>query len=481
MADVFLSYANEDRERVRGLVAVLEARGLSVWWDRRIPAGQSFREVIEQALRDARCVVVVWSSESVASKWVREEADEGLQRDIMVPLLLDKVLPPIGFRSIQAADLTAWKGEPDDAALHGLLADIRAKLQHGGQVETANPPAAHRVVTRDLPAAPQGIGRGLKLAGGGLAAVLAAWGLFQFVPRQSAGPERPAATANPPDAAPASAPTAKGEAASRATPLPELVKAEPPPSGYYLMPAIGEQPETSVRLVKLSDKRNQITDDADWWVANALQPLTYEVPNPFRQRTGNLPDFVPPVFNGLRVVTVQRGDPIMAIYGADYSEGRYLLAIDAASGKPLFAFDFSLYEWPTEFQRQEQEFVKMALRWALVDGKTLYVAHAHSTYAKSSNGFNAYLTAIDIASGRVLWRSQPLVSNAGNFVLHGDALISGYGFTQEKDYLYVINRADGRVVQQLPVRSGPDYLVAKGFDRLYVRTYDTDYVFELRR
>ncbi|MCZ6871640.1 MAG: TIR domain-containing protein [Gammaproteobacteria bacterium] len=33
MADIFLSYASEDRERVRPLVAALETGGFSVWWD----------------------------------------------------------------------------------------------------------------------------------------------------------------------------------------------------------------------------------------------------------------------------------------------------------------------------------------------------------------------------------------------------------------------------------------------------------------
>jgi hypothetical protein len=43
--------------------------------------------------------------------------------------------------------------------------------------------------------------------------------------------------------------------------------------------------------------------------------------------------------------------------------------------------------------------------------------------------------AIDIPSNRILWRSQPLVNNAGNFVIKDDAIIAGYTFSGEKDCL----------------------------------------------
>jgi len=42
MADIFISYASEDRQRAGALAETLGARGWSVWWDREIPLGQSF-------------------------------------------------------------------------------------------------------------------------------------------------------------------------------------------------------------------------------------------------------------------------------------------------------------------------------------------------------------------------------------------------------------------------------------------------------
>src|SRR4051812_49944572 len=102
--DIFFSYAREDQAQVASLVTALEARGWSVFWDRRIPAGKTWRTHIGRALDEARCVVVAWSAHSVESEWVIEEADEGKKRGILVPVFLDAVSPPWGFRGIQAAD-----------------------------------------------------------------------------------------------------------------------------------------------------------------------------------------------------------------------------------------------------------------------------------------------------------------------------------------------------------------------------------------
>lgn len=110
MNDIFISYAREDLERARRLAAALVAQGWSVFWDQTIPPGKTWHEVIGTALQEARCVIVVWSEMSIQKDWVREEAEEGKSRKILVPVLFDKVRPPMGFRSVQAASLVDWDG-----------------------------------------------------------------------------------------------------------------------------------------------------------------------------------------------------------------------------------------------------------------------------------------------------------------------------------------------------------------------------------
>jgi TolB-like protein len=123
MADIFLSYASEDRERARSLVGELERQGWSVWWDRSMHAGPRFDDEIEKALDAARCVVVLWSAHAIRSDWVRNEANEGLKRGILVPAALDASTPPLAFRHNQTAQLHRWPASPGDLDI--LLRGIR--------------------------------------------------------------------------------------------------------------------------------------------------------------------------------------------------------------------------------------------------------------------------------------------------------------------------------------------------------------------
>src|SRR5262245_471387 len=126
MTDIFLSYASADRERIRPLVSVLEQQGWSVWWDRKIPPGKTYDQVIEQALEGARCIVVVWSQTSVQSEWVKVEADEGMNRNALVPVLIEEAKIPLAFRRIQAARLIDWKGDSSHPELTMLFESIKA-------------------------------------------------------------------------------------------------------------------------------------------------------------------------------------------------------------------------------------------------------------------------------------------------------------------------------------------------------------------
>ena len=111
MADIFISYAAEDRSKIEPLVEAIKNNDWSVWWDREIPVAKAWHQVIEEELDKANCIIVVWSKASVVSDWVHAEAEEALKKRIMVPVIFEKVQIPIHFRSIQAANLFQWDGD----------------------------------------------------------------------------------------------------------------------------------------------------------------------------------------------------------------------------------------------------------------------------------------------------------------------------------------------------------------------------------
>jgi TIR domain len=134
MSDIFISYNSSDRLKAQALGSRLEEEGWSVWWDRKIPPGQSFSQVLEEALNSAKCVVVLWSKTSVASDWVQNEAAEGKRRGILVPAFIEDTAPPFEFRRIQAANLVDWDKETSGNELPQFLEAVRNILNGEGSV-----------------------------------------------------------------------------------------------------------------------------------------------------------------------------------------------------------------------------------------------------------------------------------------------------------------------------------------------------------
>ena len=152
MADLFLSYAREDRDCAEALARALNRLGWSVWWDRRIQPGESYSDVIERELTAARCVIVLWSHNSLASQWVQSEAADAAERQALVPVRIENVRPPLEFRRLQTADLFNWQsgfGGPEFAAcLESIDRLVRST------VVTAQPRKPTEPGTRMLPAQP---------------------------------------------------------------------------------------------------------------------------------------------------------------------------------------------------------------------------------------------------------------------------------------------------------------------------------------
>ena len=101
--------------------------------------GPGFRA--QAALDEARCVVVLWSRESVESDWVHNEARNGLMRKILIPALLDEVRLPLEFEHVQTAKLVGWTGALPHAGFEELARGVEGIL---GTPAAAQPPEPRR-------------------------------------------------------------------------------------------------------------------------------------------------------------------------------------------------------------------------------------------------------------------------------------------------------------------------------------------------
>lgn len=128
VADIFISYSNQDRERVEPLAEALVAAGFSVWWDRHIRGGSEFYAEIERELLAATSVIVVWSDAALTSKWVRDEAEQARDDGKLIPIVIDDIRPPLGFRQFQSIDFSHWKTASDDKGFETLIAAIQYQL-----------------------------------------------------------------------------------------------------------------------------------------------------------------------------------------------------------------------------------------------------------------------------------------------------------------------------------------------------------------
>jgi hypothetical protein len=238
----------------------------------------------------------------------------------------------------------------------------------------------------------------------------------------------------------------------------------PPPSTRSVT---GEGPS----LTLLSETANGITDTDAWFAEHGLSLPIASVEH--------APRWYPREYRGHRLTRVIRGgEATILLYAAPWNVASVVMSVNPATRKPNYVYDFGAFVQPPDFVPDDRDFIAEDIVWAAQVGNTLYVSHAHPTYASSSKGMNAYITAVDLTTNRLAWRSDALTANAYNFEVVGGFLLAGYGFTAEDDFLYVLDMGTGETALAYKVKSAPEYLIRVGSE-LYVRTYDTDYVFRI--
>jgi adenylate cyclase len=145
MPDIFLSYNRLDQARARRFAEAFKRQGFSVWWDTALRSGDAYDQVTEKALRNAKAVVVLWSTKSVESRWVRAEATLANRLGTLIPAMIEPCERPIMFELTQTADLSQWQGDETDSGWMAFLDDVR-RFMEGAAAGNRNPSSpAHAV------------------------------------------------------------------------------------------------------------------------------------------------------------------------------------------------------------------------------------------------------------------------------------------------------------------------------------------------
>lgn len=232
---------------------------------------------------------------------------------------------------------------------------------------------------------------------------------------------------------------------------PTEILVENPSQEYYLTEPVASESDAGLTLKLLTEEANEITDTEDWFRENELPPFDsfHMEDDTYRYE----------------------------IVGDNYASGYLLNIYRKENSMFLKCLDFSNYRYTDNIKPGDEAFVEQRVWWAQSVGDVLYVAVAHNTYTESCP-HTGYLVAIDINDAHVIWKSAPCMTNGRNFEIIGDTIVCGYGFTAEPDYLNLVSRLDGSLLEQIPVKSMADYIIRKD-DTLYVRTYHTDYTYQI--
>lgn len=196
MSEVFISYARSSEREARLVAEALRALGCGIWLDDELPAHRDYSEVIEERLRAAKAVVVVWSAEAAKSQWVRAEADMAREAGTLVQLTIDGAALPMPFNRIQCADLIGWTGDTAAVGWKKVAQSVTELV--GGSCPAEQASRAQTPHTASVPeefsiavghfADPSGVAAGDDFADGLVAEVATALARFPMLQVVDAGP-----------------------------------------------------------------------------------------------------------------------------------------------------------------------------------------------------------------------------------------------------------------------------------------------------
>ncbi len=236
----------------------------------------------------------------------------------------------------------------------------------------------------------------------------------------------------------------------------------------------------NVELVRYSRKKRGLNDLNYWIHSNGLTLNGIQDVPRYLKKRGRLPRGTPMTYKGEPLLHFFEDSTYRTLVYGDYlNNGVYLVVTSAAYDSILYSWDLSNYTYAPLTDTAELFFTKQGPRWVQIVENKMYVCFAHRTYARSSGGQNGYLICYDLTTGKIIWETEPLHCNSNNFTLHNGIIYCGYGFTKEDDFLILIDPKTGNLIDRYKVKTQVEHVAVKD-NKVYVRSYWSDYIYEIR-
>jgi len=238
----------------------------------------------------------------------------------------------------------------------------------------------------------------------------------------------------------------------------------------YTHEELPAHPTNGLVLELYHEEANQIVDEEDWF-----DRFGFYYPQPIDMSVSDIPRST--MYGELKFLRMHN-KRYYAIYETVYQlteakdiydEGHnYTLIVLPKTSDTAIAFDLD---------RLFPDILEMC--WFDAVDDVVYFNATYNGYADIREEKTGYLYSLDITDGIVIWATKNLISSYRGFTLYRNHIITGYGFTAEPDFLYVVNRFNGSTAQTIPIKTAHEYIAIKN-NRCYVRTYNMNYVYTMQ-
>lgn len=198
--------------------------------------------------------------------------------------------------------------------------------------------------------------------------------------------------------------------------------------------------------------------------AKALSGSVYESYRPGNVWHGELPGFISPEMEvgGEEVLpctdVYESGRFIYAHYGPDHYQTKAISIIDETRKEVALITAFSVANIARAIYEPETGIFYYSVVEGNLDGKDEARLHAFST-----------------EEGVELWRSEAGTSH-GNFLVEDKHIISHYGFTDEDDFLFVIDKGSGKTLKKTQLKTAANLVIKEG-SKILVPCYQGSHEF----